>query len=349
MSIELKYNNLGESGLKIAPIIVGCLGFGTNKYADWVIEDEEEVFKILKKAYDVGLRTFDTADVYSMGKSEELLGKFIKKFNIPRDRIVIMSKVFYPVDPDTPRFGLTNYNEFPAINYANSKGLSRKHIFDAVEASVKRLGTYMDVLQPHRLDPDTPKKEIMKALNDVVDQGYARYLGASSMKAVEFAQLQFIAEQNGWHKFISMQNYYNLIYREEEREMIPFCQDNVINKVGIIPWSPIARGVLARPVGISSETSRVKSDTARFKMLHLDELTDADIEIISRVEKVAKDKGFSMAVIATAWVISKGCNPIVGLSSTERIDDIIKATTVTFTDEEIKFLEEPYVPKNVTD
>ncbi|EMG47739.1 AAD16 putative aryl-alcohol dehydrogenase AAD16 [Candida maltosa Xu316] len=344
MSIELKYNNLGSSGLKISPIIVGCMSYGDRAWADWVIDDEEKVLSILKHAYDRGIRTFDTADVYSNGKSEIFIRKFIEKYNIKRDRIVILSKVYFPLDPDTPGFSLAKRDEFPAIDYYNSQGLSRKHILDGVEASVKRLGTYIDVLQIHRLDHDTPKREIMKALNDVVDQGLARYIGASSMKAVEFAQLQFIAEQHGWHKFISMQNYYNLIYREEEREMIPFCKDNEFSKVGIIPWSPIARGVLARPVDKSSDNGRDKSDKT-FKMLGLDALTDVDKEIISRVEKIAKDRDTSMAVVATAWTISKGCNPIVGLSSVERIDDILKATVFKLSNDEIKYLEEPYVPK----
>ena len=348
MSIEIKYSNLGESGLKISPLIVGCLTFGSKQWAEWVIEDEDEVFTILKKCYDAGLRTFATADSYSNGKSEELLGKFIKKFNIPRDRIVILSKVYYSVEPNTGRYSLADTSGFKEMDYANSKGLSRKHIFDAVEASVKRLGTYLDVFQIHRLDEETPKKEIMRTLNDVVDQGLARYIGASSMRAVDFAQLQFIAEQNGWHKFISMQNYYNLIYREEEREMIPFCQTNYLSKVGIIPWSPLARGVLARSLGAVSKNSREKLDQERFKILGLDALSEADQEIIQRVEKVAKDHNVSMAVVATAWVIGKGFNPIVGLSSVKRVDDILQALKFKLTKEEEKFLEEPYVPKNVT-
>nr|WOG36155.1 uncharacterized protein [Candida metapsilosis] len=344
MSIELKYNNLGESGLKIAPLIVGCMSYGSKKWVDWVLEDEEEIFKILKKCYDVGLRTFDTADVYSNGVSEILLGKFLKKYDIPRERVVILSKCFMTMNPREPGFNALKAGELSDKDFANSRGLSRKHIFDAVNASVERLGTYLDVLQIHRLDETTPKKEIMKALNDVVDQGLARYIGASSMKATEFAQLQFIAEQNGWHKFISMQNYYNLIYREEEREMIPFCKENDLSKVGIIPWSPIARGVLTRPVGEVSANKRQDSDQ-KFTRLGLDALTDADTEIIKRVEKVAKDHGESMAVIATAWVISKGCNPIVGLNSEKRVEDIIKATVVKLSDDEVKYLEEPYTPK----
>lgn len=239
-------------------------------------------------------------------------------------------------------------DNFPVLDYYNSQGLSRKHVLQAVQNSVERLGTYIDVLQIHRLDKDTPKKEIMKTLNDVVDQGLARYIGASSMKATEFAQLQFIAEQNHWHKFISMQNYYNLIHREEEREMIPFCQTNYLSKVGIIPWSPLARGVLARSLGAVSKNSREKLDQERFKILGLDALSEADQEIIQRVEKVAKDHNVSMAVVATAWVIGKGFNPIVGLSSVKRVDDILQALKFKLTKEEEKFLEEPYVPKNVT-
>ena len=344
MSIQLKYNNLGKSGLKISPVIVGCMTYGSKDWAEWVMEDEEEIFRILKKCYDVGLRTFDTADVYSNGKSEELLGRFLKKYNIPRDRVVILSKCFGPVDEENPTFGLFTQNQFPAIDYYNSQGLSRKHIFDAVQNSQRRLGTYIDVLQIHRLDPTTPKKEIMKALNDVVDQGYARYIGASSMKATEFVELQYIAQTNNWHKFISMQNYYNLIYREEEREMIPYCQKNEIGEVGIIPWSPIARGVLARPAGKESENKRDKSDRT-FQMLHLDSLSESEKEIIGRVEILAKKHNVSMAALATSWVIGKKCNPIVGLSSVKRVDDILVATTIELTEDEVKYLEEPYVAK----
>ncbi|KAL6453975.1 AAD16 putative aryl-alcohol dehydrogenase AAD16 [Candida maltosa Xu316] len=320
------------------------MSFGDRAWGDWIIDDEEKVFAILKHAYDKGIRTFDTADVYSNGKSEILLGKFIKKYNIKRDRIVILSKTFFAVDAETPGYSYQNHDDFPAIDYFNSQGLSRKHILEGVEASVKRLGTYIDVMQIHRLDQNTPKKEIMKALNDIVDQGLARYIGASSMKAVEFAELQFIAEKNGWHKFISMQNYYNLIYREEEREMIPFCKENSVSKVGIIPWSPLAGGYLTRPVAKSSDSFRAETDkVAKGLKFHI--LSDADKEIITRVEKVAKDHDVSMAVVATAWSIAKGCNPIVGLSSVERVDDILKAIDLKLSEEEVNYLEEPYVPK----
>ena len=200
------------------------------------------------------------------------------------------------------------------------------------------MGTYLDVFQIHRLDEETPKKEIMRTLNDVVDQGLARYIGASSMRAVDFAQLQFIAEQNGWHKFISMQNYYNLIYREEEREMIPFCETNYLSKVGIIPWFHLLEGFGPFTWRCFQKLKReVRSE--RFKILGLDALSEADQEIIQRVEKVAKDHNVSMAVVATAWVIGKGFNPIVGLSSVKRVDDTLQALKFKLTKEEEKFLK----------
>ena len=346
MSIQLEYNNLGESGLKIAPLIVGCMTFGSKKWNDWVLEDEEEIFGILKKCYDAGLNTFDTADVYSNGLSEIILGKFLKKYDIPRENVVILSKCFFYTNTNDVGSNSLKTATLNEAQVVNSRGLSRKHILDAAKASVERLGTYMDVYQIHRYDPTTPNHEIMRALNDVVEAGYTRYIGASSMKAVEFAQLQFVAEKHGWHKFISMQNYYNLLYREEEREMIPFCKNNDISKVGIIPWSPIARGVLARPVGKSSDlnSSRVKSDQT-FAHVGLDKLSDVDIEIIKRVEKIANDHQESMAGIATAWSLAKGCNPIVGVNSQKRVDDLLRATQIKLSEKEIKYLEESYVSK----
>ncbi|KAK6463262.1 aryl-alcohol dehydrogenase [Scheffersomyces coipomensis] len=344
---ELQYLKLGDSGLSISPIIVGCMSYGDKSWAEWVLDDEEKIFSILKKCYDVGIRTYDTADVYSNGTSELLVGKFLKKYNIKRDRVVILSKVFNVVDTDLKGFNFSKHGDYPSYEFLNSKGLSRKHIIDGVEASVKRLGTYIDVLQIHRLDRTTPKAEIMKALNDVVVAGHTRYIGASSMKATEFAQLQFIADKNGWTKFVSMQSYYNLIYREEEREMIPFCNDNVLGKVGLIPWSPLARGVLARPLKSESQFNRsIKTDKS-YDRLKLEELSPADAEIIKRVEEVAKKHGVGMAVISTAWVISKGAAPIIGLNSEARVEEIVEAAHFKLTAEEIEYLEEPYVPKDL--
>ncbi|ODQ77420.1 hypothetical protein BABINDRAFT_163448 [Babjeviella inositovora NRRL Y-12698] len=339
MSIEVPYTKLGKSGLKISRIIVGCMSYGTKSWDDWVIEDEEVIFGILNKCYAAGIRTFDTADVYSNGKSEELLGKWIKQFNIPRDRIVILSKCYCPVDAITPGFNFKTMDSFPKMDYINSQGLSRKHIFDAVEATVQRLGTYMDVLQVHRLDQDTPSEEIMKALHDVIGLGHTRYIGASTMKATEFAELQFVAEKNGWTKFISMQNYYNLLYREEEREMIPFCNRS---EVGLIPWSPNARGILTRPA--SAQSDRAQSD-GYMAVLGLKNLTEADLEILKRVEEVAKAKNTSMATIAIAWVLSKGASPIVGFSSEARVDDTLQAFAVALDDTELEYLEAAYEPR----
>ncbi|CUM53648.1 unnamed protein product [Debaryomyces tyrocola] len=340
---KVEYQKLGASGLSISPIIIGCMTFGD--FQNWGITEEETVMEILKKCYDNGLRTFDTADVYSNGASEIFLGKFIKKYSIPRERIVILTKVWGTMDYNDPDFNMFKYGTeaYPEINYVNSQGLSRKHILDAVEHSIKNLGTYIDILQIHRLDRSTPKNEIMKALNDVVESGQVRYLGASSMKAFEFAQLQFIAEKNNWAKFISMQNYYNLVYREEEREMIPFCKENDFGKIGVIPYSPIASGLLARPLS-SDGTKRLTTD-AIFSKKGLDKPTDSDKEIVTRVQKLAEKYKVSMAAVATRWVLSKGANPIVGVNSVERVDDFMKALSMELTESEIYLLEEPYVAK----
>lgn len=337
----IEWKRLGKSGLKISKVIVGFMSYGTKHWADWVEDDEEKIFAILKKAYDLGIRTYDTADFYSNGYSEVILGKFLKKFNIKRDKVVVLTKVFFPVDEDVD---LRHSGVGPGVNpldLINSKGLSRKHIIDGVENCVKRLGTYIDVLQIHRLDKETEPEEFMRALNFVVDQGLTRYIGASSMKATEFVELQYIAEKHGWHKFVSMQNYYNLLYREEEREMIPYCNKS---GVGLIPWSPNARGILTRP--LSKTTDRIKSDPT-FKSLGLSELSGPDQEIVNRVEKVANDRGVSSAIVSTAWVISKGASPIIGLNSEARVEEAVAASHFILTEKEIKYLEEPYQPKKV--
>ncbi|CAM9024771.1 unnamed protein product [Wickerhamomyces anomalus] len=337
----IEWTRLGKSGLKISKIIIGFMSYGSKKWADWVEDDEEKIFSILKKAYDLGLRTYDTADVYSNGYSEVILGKFLKKYNIKRDKVVILTKVFNPVDEDLDLRHGARGPDVKDVDLINSKGLSRKHIFDGVENSVKRLGTYIDVLQIHRLDKETEPEEIVKALNDVVDQGLTRYIGASSMRATEFAELQFTAEKNGWHKFIVVQDLYNLLYREEEREMIPFAKKH---GVGIIPWSPNARGVLTRPLSETSE--RHKSDP-QFKNLGLNNLTEEDKEIVNRVEEVAKKHNVSQAIVATAWVLSKGTYPIVGLNSVARVEEAVVASHFKLTEDEINYLEEPYKPKKV--
>ncbi|KZW01939.1 Aldo/keto reductase [Exidia glandulosa HHB12029] len=339
----MEYQRLGTSGLKVSKIILGCMSYGSSKWQDWVL-DEEKSLPLLKAAYDAGINTWDTADMYSNGVSETIIGKAITKYNIPRKKLVIMTKCFCGIKEDDP----SNRDHLSFTpEWVNLNGLSRKHIFDAVEASVARLGTYIDVLQIHRFDKDTPPEEIMEALHDVVKSGKVRYIGASSMWAHEFATLQFTARLNGWTKFISMQNYYNLAYREEEREMIPFCNKT---GVGLIPWSPVARGLLTRPY----EQETVRSGTDGFyKILYGNgkaaKTREAaiDEEVVSRIEKVAKDKGVPMAAVAIAWVVSKGCAPIVGLSSEKRMHEAVDALKIRFTPEEVKFLEDAYEPKKV--
>lgn len=341
------YTNLGRSGLKISRIIVGCMSFGKKNWADWVIEDKEQVFEILKKCYDSGLRTFDTADTYSNGYSEILLREFMLKYKIKRDRIVILTKLYFPLDPDLPEFTARTRAQMPVYEYINSQGLSRKHIMDAAKASNERLGTYADVIQIHRFDATTPIEETMKALHDIVELGYTRYIGASTMKAYQFVMMQSVAEKNGWTKFISMQNYYNLLYREEEREMIEYCK---LTGVGIIPWSPNARGVLTRPLGVKGDTNRTEADIHRFQKLGLDHLSESDQTIVKRIEELSKKYNVSMAVISTSYVLSKGFSLIVGFSKPERVDDAVKAFNFyqKLTPQDIQYLEAPYTFKEWT-
>ncbi|CAG58833.1 uncharacterized protein GVI51_E04917 [Nakaseomyces glabratus] len=335
----VKQVRFGGSGLKISPIIIGCMSYGSKKWADWVLEDKEKIFGILKHAYDRGLRTYDTADVYSNGYSERLLKEFFEKYQIKRETVVIMTKVFFGVDEDLNLQPGVKIDEQEDLVLTNQRGLSRKHILEGVKNSTERLGTYIDVLQIHRLDKETPMKEIMKALNDVVEAGYARYIGSSSMLATEFAELQFIAEKHNWFQFVSLQSLYNLLIREDEREIIPFAKRH---NIALIPWSPNARGLLTRP--LNKTTDRIKSDPT-FKYLELDKLTEDQKEIINRVEEVAKKHNTSMAIISNSWVLSKGCNPIVGLNSIDRVDEAIASIDFELPEEDIKYLEEPYLPK----
>jgi len=337
---KMEYVNLGNSGLKVSKVILGAMSYGSSEWQDWVL-DEEKALPLLEHAYKVGINTWDTADVYSNGRSEEIIGKALTKYSIPRSRVVILTKCYFGVvtDGSQPTIATLSSNDGEMVNQV---GLSRKHILEAVDASVKRLGTYIDVLQIHRLDRGVPKEEIMKALNDVIESGKVRYIGASSMAAWEFQMLQNIAEKHGWHKFISMQNYYNLIYREEEREMIPYCN---ATGVGLIPWSPIARGVLTRPWD-DRTTVREKSDAFLHALVRSHE-NEIDKAIVGRVEEVAKKRGVSMATIATAWCVGKGVRPIIGLGSKERIDQAVENAKYKLSEEDVKYLEEPYLPKTI--
>ncbi|KAF2131253.1 Aldo/keto reductase [Dothidotthia symphoricarpi CBS 119687] len=334
----MKYVRVGKSGLKVSQIILGCMSFGDKNWQPWLL-DEQEAFPILKHAFDSGINTWDVADTYSNGKAEEILGAAIKHYNIPRSKLVIMSKCFQfvdeakgPIDPAT----LTD-NNGPRVNQI---GLSRKHILDAVDRSVERLGTHIDVLQIHRMDRDVPPEEIMKALNDVIESGKVRYIGASSMLAWEFQMLQNVAKSNGWHQFISMQGMYNLLYREEEREMNAYCN---ATGVGLFPWSPLAAGVLTH--SWSDRSDKREQIDPFLKMLFRSGDHAADKAIVDRVEELAKKKGVYMAQISQAWLISKGGMPICGLETKERIDQAVGSTAVELTEEEVKYLEELYVPK----
>jgi versiconal hemiacetal acetate reductase len=315
------------------------MSYGSAEWQKWVLE-EDEALPLLEYAYKAGIRTWDTADVYSHGRSEEIIAKAIKKYNIPRERLVILSKCHFGVTPENASSPISAVSTNDG-DMLNQVGLSRKHIIDAVDKSVARLGTYIDVLQIHRLDRETPREEIMKALNDVIESGKVRYIGASSMAAWEFQELQNVADRRGWHKFISMQNYYNLLYRGEEDEMIPYCNHT---GVGLIPWSPVARGALARPWN-SRDTIRDKTDNF-LQVLVRSRNDKVDEEIIGRVEKIAQKTGKSMAQIAIAWCLTKkDVCPIVGLNKKERIDEAVEAVKIKLSEEDIKYLEEPYQPK----
>ncbi|KAK6085276.1 aldo-keto reductase [Seiridium cupressi] len=336
---KVNYVRLGSSGLKVSWPILGAMSLGSSKIAPWAL-DEEPSLELLKAAYDCGINTWDTANAYSSGLGEETIAKAIKKFNLSRKKIIIMTKCFNPVG-ESPEVMGTAYPEvlMETKDYVNQGGLSRTAIFAAVEDSLARLETtYIDVLQIHRLDPDTPPEETMKALHDLVVSGKVRYIGASSMWATEFARLQFIAEKHGWTKFISMQNYYNLCYREEEREMVRFCKET---GVGVIPWSPMYSGRLARPVGYD------KSIRSKRPSYFHPTVTAEDKEIIERVEKLAEEKGWKMSHVAMAWHKSKGTVPIVGLNSIDRIQEACEMRDKSLTEDDVKYLEEPYVPRKV--
>ncbi|PMD29496.1 Aldo/keto reductase [Hyaloscypha variabilis F] len=339
-STRVEYVKLGLSGLNVSWPILGTMSFGSAKSGGpWAL-DEDTSLEILKAAYDCGINTWDTANSYSNGLSEETIGKAIKNFGIPRQKVVLMTKCAFGVGEEPNVHGFLFGEHFDkSKDYINQFGLSRSAIFTAVENSLARLGTaYIDVLQIHRYDTLTPLEETMKALHDLVQAGKVRYIGASSMWATQFAQLQFIAEKNNWTKFISMQNYYNLCYREEEREMNRFCKDT---GVGLMPWSPMHAGRLARPVGADKTARASLTDP------YHPNLTPADEEIIGKVEQLANKKGWKMNDVALVWHKSKGTVPIVGLNSVKRVADVCNLRGKSLTDEEVKYLEEPYIARPV--
>ncbi len=323
----MQYVKLGHTGVDVSRICLGCMSFGKpgkeNGVFPWA-KDYEDAKPIFKKAVDSGINYFDTANVYQLGSSEEITGRLIKEFGLNRDEIVVATKVHFAMREGKP----------------NGAGLSRKNIMAEIDHSLKRLGLdYVDLYQIHRLDHETPMEEIMEALHDVVKSGKARYIGASVMFAWKFERLNQIAERNGWTKFVSMQNQYNLIYREEEREMMPLCMDR---KIAVVPWSPLAGGRCAHPWG--TKTARNSIDEVSPMVWGTTDKQDKIV--IDNLEKISKELGYSMAQISLAWMLSKPyiTSPIVGFTSEKHVEEAVQALDIKLSDDIIKRLESPYVP-----
>ncbi len=323
----MDYVRLGNTGLKVSRLCLGTMTYGTPEWREWVL-DEAQSRPFIRAALDAGINFFDTADMYSRGVSEEVVGRALKDF-VRREEVVLATKVYNPMG-DTP----------------NERGLSRKHIMHAIDDSLRRLQTdYVDLYQIHRFDYDTPIEETLEALHDVVKAGKARYIGASSMFAWQFAKMLHIAERHGWTRFATMQNIYNLIYREEEREMLPLCRDE---GVGVIPWSPLARGFLAgnRPRGSEGETVRARTDDVA-DWLQIGQ--PADYEVLERVREVADGRGVAPAQVALAWVLSQPgvTAPIVGASKLAHLHQAVDALSIELSGEELDCLAAPYQPRAV--
>jgi 1-deoxyxylulose-5-phosphate synthase len=320
----MDYVNLGSTGLKVSRICLGMMSYGTSKWRDWVL-DEDESRPFIRRALELGLNFFDTADMYSLGVSEEVTGRALKDF-ARRDEVVIATKVYHPMS-DRPNRG----------------GLSRKHILDACDDSLKRLGTdYIDLYQIHRFDPETPIEETLSALDELVRSGRVRYLGASSMFAYQFAQMLYTSDLNGWHRFVSMQNHLNLIYREEEREMLPLCQSE---GVGVIPWSPLARGYLTRRPSEWGGTTRGKSDGMARDWYD----GPSDDAVAEAVVSLAERRGDAPAQVALAWLLHQPAvtAPIIGATKMKHLEDAVRATELSLSPEELAELEAPYQPHPV--
>jgi len=322
----MQYVNLGKAGAKVSRISLGCMTYGTPTERAWML-NEEESRPFIQRALEAGINFFDTADMYSSGLSEEILGHAIRDC-VPRDEVVIATKVYFPMG-DKP----------------NQRGLSRKHIMTAIDASLRRLRTeYVDLYQIHRWDDETTIEETLEALHDVVRAGKALYIGASSMNAWQFAKALYVADQNGWTRFVSMQNHYNLVYREEEREMVPLC---VAEGIAVIPWSPLARGFLAgnRTQNKSGETTRSQSDTFAHRLYY----ADNDFEVLDNVINLGRERGVSPAQIALAWMLHKPfvTSPIIGASKMQHLAEAIAALDIALSPEEMNRLEAAYQPHPV--
>jgi aryl-alcohol dehydrogenase (NADP+) len=319
---------LGQTGLKVSRLCLGCMTYGSSKWRPWVL-DEEESLPFFKRALEAGITFFDTADVYSIGESERVTGRALRQY-AKRHEVVIATKVNGPMGAD-----------------ANNRGLSRKHIMDAIDQSLERLGVdYVDLYQIHRFDYETPIEETLEALDDVVRAGKARYIGASSMYAWQFMKMLASSRANGWTPFVSMQPQYNLVYREEEREMLPLCRDQ---GVGVIPWSPLARGFLAggRASPGEGNTERARTDEFAPRLYY----REPDHAVVETVGEIARARGVSNMQIALAWVLRNPAvtAPIIGTSKPHHLDDAVAALEVELTDAEVKALEAPYRTKRVLD
>ncbi|MEG0294473.1 aldo/keto reductase [Enterococcus sp.] len=324
----MKYVKLGNTGLDVSPLCLGAMGFGNphNWIHDWILE-EEDSRKVIKQALDLGINFFDTANIYSYGASEEVLGRALRDFG-KREEIVLATKLYMPMTEE---------------KRPNSGGLSRKEIFFQVEQSLKRLGTdYIDLYIIHRWDYQTPIEETMEALHDLVKSGKVRYIGASAMYTWQFAKAQFVAEKHGWTKFVSMQNHLNLLYREEEREMLPFCQDQ---KIAVTPYSPLAAGRLTR----DWEGTTKRAQTDRTAKIKYDKTFEQDRIIVERVAQVAQELEVTRAQVSLAWLLQKEVvtAPIIGATKESHLLDALPALDIQLTPEQIVFLEEPYVPHKV--
>ncbi len=323
----MEYVNLGQSGLKVSRICLGMMTYGAPEWRDWVLP-EAESRPFIKRALELGINFFDTADMYSLGVSEEVTGRALRDFAATRAEVVVATKVYFPLKKGP-----------------NGGGLSRKHIMESIDNSLRRLGMdYVDLYQIHRWDSETPIEETMAALHDVVKTGKALYIGASSMFAWQFAKAQSTADLHGWTRFVSMQNHMNAVYREEEREMLPLCIDQ---GVGVIPWSPLARGFLAgnRKRDEHCPTMRAKSDDFAHSMYY----ADADFDVVEQVAAIAQARGVSPAQIALAWLLHKPgvTSPIIGASKMRHLEEAVAAVGIQLSEEEIGQIEEPYVPHRI--
>ena len=323
----MDYVNLGKTGLRVSRLCLGAMSYGSSAWRPWVL-DEEQARPFIRRAIELGFNFFDTADMYSAGASEQVLGRALRDFGPGRDRIVIATKVYMPMSSDP-----------------NHKGLSRKHIMHSIDDSLRRLGTdYVDLYQIHRFDAQTPVEETLRALDDVVRAGKALYLGASSMYAWQLAKMLYTADRMGIARFATMQNYYNVVYREEEREMLPLCR---AEGLGIIPFSPLARGFVAgnRRKQDLGDTVRAKTDEfSRWQYYH-----DADFSIVDRVTEIARKRGVPNAQVALAWVLYQPgiTSPIIGATKLNYLDDAVAALDLKLEEAELRSLIEPYRPRGV--